>query len=182
MLKGRNARSIHCNVLSFIFAFNCCLQPAQNPNLELSHTLLKAAEAAASGASATGKASGGSALPAPFQARRVRGILRCSVFGTNGLRGQAHRRKKRKSRTAASPRKVRRLRLRRIPWGQARGAPHPRTARGVGAAGGSTASAPSSASASLPQLRKEKPAAAPLAARAAVRGGGRLAVSVSPSF
>lgn len=38
MLKGRNARSIHCNVLSFIFAFNCCLQPAQNPNLELSHT------------------------------------------------------------------------------------------------------------------------------------------------
>lgn len=132
MLKGRNARSIHCNVLSFIFAFNCCLQPAQNPNLELSHTLLKAAEAAASGASATGKASGGSALAAPFQARRVSGILRCSVFGTNGLRGQAHRRKKRKSRTAASPRKVRRLRLRRIPWGRARGLRTPALPAGWG--------------------------------------------------
>lgn len=75
MLKGRNARSIHCNVLSFIFAFNCCLQPAQHPNLELSYTLLTATEAAASAPPAAGKVGGGSPFPAPFQTGRVRRIL-----------------------------------------------------------------------------------------------------------
>lgn len=76
MLKGRNARSIHCNVLSFLFAFKCCLQPAQYPNLELSHTLLKAPEAAASGPQTRGRQAAAAPLPAPFQARRVRGVLR----------------------------------------------------------------------------------------------------------
>lgn len=62
------------------------------------------------------------------------GCCRCSAFGTNGLKGQMHRMKKRKSSTAASPKKVRGHRQCRIPRGRAWGAPHPRTARGWGRA------------------------------------------------
>lgn len=34
MLKGRNLSSTHCDILSFICTFNCCLQASQYPHLD----------------------------------------------------------------------------------------------------------------------------------------------------
>lgn len=183
MLKGGNARSIHCNVLSFIFAFNCRLQPAQHPNLELSYTFLTATEAAASGPPAAGKAGGGSPFPAPFQAGRVRGMLQMFRLWDKRPEGPDASNEKKEEQHSRVSQKGTGAPAVPHPAGPGLGGSAPPHCPRVGAGGSSTASAASSAPASLPpRLRKEKPAATALAARAAVRGDGRRAVLASLHF
>lgn len=177
MLKGRNARSIHCNVLSFISAFNCCLQPAQYPNLELSHTLLKAPELQRALHRQQGRQAGPPAPAHPIPGEKGQGALRMfrlwdkrpeGPHASNEKTEEPRRRLSQKgTETPAAPRD------------RARGALPPALPAGGG--GGSTAPSSSSSSASLPPAAPQGKAGSG-SAPGQSGGDGRRVVLASPRF